>query len=55
MDGRRLASRRGFLRGVGYLAALALCLVAAYFIARGDAATMVAAFIRRVRAMGQPE
>ena len=47
--------RRGFLRGVGFLVLMALCLFIAYVIASGDAATMTAAFIRRVRAMGQPE
>jgi hypothetical protein len=48
-------NRRGFLRGLGVLVLIALCLVVAYFLARGDAATMTAAFIRRVRMMGNPE
>lgn len=47
--------RRGFLRGLGPLLLIALCILVAYFLARGDAATMTAAFIRRVRMMGNPE
>jgi hypothetical protein len=48
-------SRRGFAREVAYLLLIAACVFVAYLVARGDAATMAAAFIRRVRAMGQPE
>ena len=48
-------NRRGFLRGLGFLILMALCLFVAYVIASGDAATMTAAFLRRVRAMGNPE
>lgn len=48
-------NRRGFLRGFTLTLLILLCLVAAYLLARGDAAGMTAAFIRRVRAMGQPE
>ena len=48
-------NRRGFLRGLTMILLIVLCLVAAYLLARGDAADMTAAFIRRVRAMGQPE
>jgi hypothetical protein len=40
---------------VGLLVLIAVCLLTAYFLARGDAATMAAAFIRRVRMMGNPE
>ena len=49
--------RRGcfFYGCVTVLVLMALCLFVAYVIASGDAATMTAAFIRRVRAMGQPE
>ena len=47
--------RRGFLRGVGLLVLIALCVLAVYVLARGDAATMTAAFLRRVRMMGNPE
>lgn len=47
--------RRGFVRGLGLLILIGLCIVAAYVLARGDAATMTAAFIRRVRMMGNPE
>ena len=49
------ADRRGFLRGLGLFLLMALCVALAYLLARGDAANMAAAFIRRVRAMGQPE
>jgi hypothetical protein len=51
----RLTERRGFARGIGALLLIGLCILIAYFLARGDAATMVSAFIRRVRAMGQPQ
>lgn len=47
--------RRGFLREVGFILLIMLCLLAAFVLARGDATTMTAAFIRRVRAMGNPE
>jgi len=47
--------RRGFLRGFTSVLLVLLCLIAAYVLARGDATDMTAAFIRRVRAMGQPE
>jgi hypothetical protein len=47
--------RRGFLKGFGALVLIAACVFVAYLLARGDAATMTAAFIRRVRAMGNPE
>ena len=47
--------RRGFLKGFGVLLLIAACVFVAYLLARGDAATMTAAFIRRVRAMGNPE
>lgn len=47
--------RRGFVRGLGLLVLIALCVLAVYVLARGDAATMTAAFIRRVRMMGNPE
>lgn len=47
--------RRGFVRGVVYLALIAICIWAAYLVSRGDAGTMADAFIRRVRAMGQPQ
>lgn len=50
----RLTERRGFVRGIGVLILIGLCILVAYYLARGDAATMVAAFLRRVRAMGQP-
>jgi hypothetical protein len=51
----RPTERQGFVRGIGALILIGLCLLAAYYLARGDAATMVAAFLRRVRAMGQPQ
>ena len=54
MVGRASTDRRGFFRGVGVLVLIAACIFVVYCIARGDAATMTAAFIRRVRAMGQP-
>jgi hypothetical protein len=47
--------RRGFLKGFGVLLLIAGCVFVAYVLARGDAANMTAAFIRRVRAMGNPE
>ena len=50
----RLTERQGFLRGLGVLVLIGLCIVVAYYLASGDAATMAAAFLRRVRAMGQP-
>jgi hypothetical protein len=50
-----VAGRQGFVRGIGVLVLIGLCVLAAYFLARGDAVDMVAAFIRRVRAMGQPQ
>lgn len=40
---------------MGFILLIVLCLLAAYVLARGDARTMTAAFIRRVRAMGNPE
>jgi hypothetical protein len=49
------ADRRGSLRGFALVVLTVVCLLAAYLLARGDAADMTAAFIRRVRAMGQPE
>jgi hypothetical protein len=49
-----LAERRGFVRGIGVVVLIGLCILVAYYLARGDAATMVAAFLRRVHAMGQP-
>ena len=55
MDSEPWQGRRGFIRDVGLVALIALCLFAAYLLARGDASTMTAAFIRRVRAMGNPE
>jgi hypothetical protein len=54
MPGRSCGNRRGFLRGLGFLVLIAICLFAAYSLASGDVATMTAAFLRRVRAMGQP-
>ena len=36
------------------LVLVAVCLFAAYTLASGDVATMTAAFLRRVRSMGQP-
>jgi hypothetical protein len=54
MLGRSCKNRRGFLRGFGLLVLIAVCLIAAYTLASGDVATMTGAFLRRVRAMGQP-
>ena len=48
-------NRRGSFRGLALLVLIALCILAAYVLARGDAATMTAAFLRRVRMMGNPE
>jgi len=48
-------TERGLVRGLGVFILMGLCVLAAYYLARGDAATMVAAFLRRVRAMGQPQ
>jgi hypothetical protein len=45
---------RGFVRGLVMLALIALCIWLAYLYGRGDVADMVAAFIHRVRMMGQP-
>jgi hypothetical protein len=50
----RLSGRHGFVRGIWALILIGLCLVVAYYLSRGDVATMVAAFLRRVHAMGQP-
>jgi hypothetical protein len=50
----RLTERRGFVRGIGVVLLIGLCVLIAYYLARGDVATMVAAFLRRVHAMGQP-
>ncbi|MGH7514230.1 MAG: hypothetical protein ACREOQ_15050 [Gemmatimonadales bacterium] len=50
----RLTERRGFIRGIGVVILIGLCILVVYYLARGDAATMVAAFLRRVHAMGQP-
>jgi len=47
-------NRHGFARDVGVLLLVAACVFVAYRLTRGDAAEMVAAFLRRVRAMGQP-
>jgi hypothetical protein len=55
MAGEPWQGRRGFLRGLGFLVLIVVCLFVAYVLARGDAATMTAAFIRRVRMMGNPE
>jgi hypothetical protein len=50
----RLTERGGFVRGIGVLILIGICILVAYSLARGDAATMVTAFLRRVHAMGQP-
>jgi len=50
----RLTERRGFVRDFGFVILMGVCVVALYHLARGDAATMVTAFLRRVHAMGQP-
>jgi hypothetical protein len=50
----RLRGRDGFVRGIALLLVILLCLLVAYALARADAVTMVAAFLRRVRSMGQP-
>jgi hypothetical protein len=51
---RHHSDRRGFVREGGFLILMAFCAWVLYLVARGDAATMTEAFIRRVRAMGQP-
>ena len=50
-----LTERRGFVHGIRALILIGLCILVAYYLVRGDAAGMVAAFLRRVHAMGQPE
>jgi hypothetical protein len=50
----RFHDRRGYMRDVVFLLTLLLCLGTIYLITRGDAASMVEEFIRRVRNMGQP-
>lgn len=47
--------RRGFAREIGFLLLIALCILLAYQVAGGDVGDMVAAFLRRVRGMGQPQ
>ena len=50
----RLTERRGFVRGIGVILLIGLCILIVYNLARGDVATMVGTFLRRVHAMGQP-
>jgi hypothetical protein len=46
--------RQGFVRDVGVVVVIALCLFVVYRLMSGGAGDMVTAFLRRVRAMGQP-
>jgi hypothetical protein len=50
----RWSNRYGFVRDVGAVVLIGLCLFVAYRLMSGGAGDMVAAFVRRVRAMGQP-
>jgi len=50
----KLTERRGFVRDLGMVILIGVCILGVYYLARGDAETMVTAFLRRVHAMGQP-
>jgi hypothetical protein len=48
------SNRQGLVRDVGVVVLIAVCLFVAYRLMSGGAGDMVTAFLRRVRAMGQP-
>jgi hypothetical protein len=48
------SNRRGAVRDVGVVVLIALCVFVVYRLMSGGAGDMVTAFLRRVRAMGQP-